>query len=110
MSLGGVVFAVTSFCLGFGRPCLKAWIGVRPFIFRHGDGNVLASVLPVLDESQFARLFGPAPALTFHAPGLQDKDGWPVRRRKLRRKHPHCLGQHLKHRRRLRHDLAVHID
>lgn len=49
-------------------------------IFRHADGNVLASVLPVLDEAQFVRLFGPALALTFHAPDFPDEDGWPVRR------------------------------
>jgi hypothetical protein len=49
-------------------------------IFRHADGNVLASVLPVLDEARFARLFGPALALTFHAPDFPDEQGWPVRR------------------------------
>jgi hypothetical protein len=41
---------------------------------------VLASVLPVLDKAQFARLFGPALALTFHAPDYPDKQGWPIRR------------------------------
>jgi hypothetical protein len=34
----------------------------------------------VLDESQFTRLFGPALALTFHAPDYPDEDGWPIRR------------------------------
>ena len=37
-------------------------------LFRHADGNVLAEVLPGLDTAQFARLFGPARALAFHAP------------------------------------------
>lgn len=54
-------------------------------IFRHADGNVLASVLPVLDERQFARLFGPALALTFHAPDFPDEDGSPIRRALLPR-------------------------
>jgi hypothetical protein len=80
MNLGCLVLPVTSFWLGFGKPCLKLWIGVRPFIFRHADGNVLASVLPVLDAAQFARVFGPALALTFHAPDHPDEHGWPVSR------------------------------
>jgi Domain of unknown function (DUF4123) len=37
-------------------------------IFRHGDGNVLAEVLPVLEAAQFSRIFGPATALMFLAP------------------------------------------
>jgi hypothetical protein len=42
--------------------------------FRHADGNVLASVLQVLNEPQFARLFGPALALTFHTPDFRFQD------------------------------------
>ncbi len=38
------------------------------FMFRHGDGNVLAEVMPVLDAAQFSRVFGPAKSLVFLAP------------------------------------------
>lgn len=34
-------------------------------IFRHADANVMAQVLPSLDGSGFARLFGPASAILF---------------------------------------------
>ena len=34
-------------------------------LFRHGDANVMAQVLPALDGPQFARLFGPATAICF---------------------------------------------
>jgi hypothetical protein len=34
-------------------------------LFRHADANVMAQVLPALDESQFARLMGPASQLVF---------------------------------------------
>jgi hypothetical protein len=49
-------------------------------LFRHFDGNVLAEVLPVLDAAQFARVFGPANAMIFHAPDHPAADGSPVRR------------------------------
>lgn len=44
-------------------------------LFRHADGNVLASVLPVLDESQFARFFGPADGVMFLAPDHPSVNG-----------------------------------
>lgn len=34
-------------------------------IFRHADANVMAQVLPALNEPQFARLFGPANTIMF---------------------------------------------
>jgi hypothetical protein len=34
-------------------------------LFRHADANVMAQVLPALDEIQFARLFGPASQILF---------------------------------------------
>lgn len=34
-------------------------------LFRHADANVIAQVLPALDASQFARLFGPASTILF---------------------------------------------
>jgi len=37
-------------------------------LFRHWDPNVLASVLPLLDPAQFARVLGPAQAMAMHAP------------------------------------------
>ena len=43
--------------------------------FRHADGNVLAEVMPVLNEAQFARLFGPARLLVFTAPDHPANDG-----------------------------------
>jgi hypothetical protein len=49
-------------------------------MFRHGDGNVLAEVLPVLDAAQFSRVFGPAKALMFLAPDHPGPDGSPIRR------------------------------
>jgi hypothetical protein len=49
-------------------------------MFRHGDGNVLAEVLPVLDAAQFSRVFGPAKALMFLAPDHPASDGSIVRR------------------------------
>lgn len=49
-------------------------------MFRHADGNVLAEVLPVLDASQFSRVFGPAKALLFLAPDHPASDGSPLRR------------------------------
>jgi hypothetical protein len=49
-------------------------------LFRHGDGNVLAEVLPVLDAVQFSRVFGPANALMFVAPGHPGSDGTALRR------------------------------
>lgn len=50
-------------------------------MFRHGDGNVLAEVLPVLGAAQFTRLFGPARAVTFLAPGHPSpSSGSPLRR------------------------------
>jgi Domain of unknown function (DUF4123) len=45
-------------------------------MFRHGDGNVLAEVLPVLDAAQFSRVFGPAQALMFLAPDHPASNGW----------------------------------
>ena len=49
-------------------------------MFRHGDGNVLAEVLPVLDEAQFARMFGPASAMVFLAPDHPGSKDLPLRR------------------------------
>jgi hypothetical protein len=49
-------------------------------MFRHGDGNVLAEVLPVLDAAQFSRVFGPARALMFLAPDHPASDGSAIRR------------------------------
>jgi hypothetical protein len=49
-------------------------------MFRHGDGNVLAEVMPVLDAAQFSRMFGPAKALMFPAPDHPGSDGSPLRR------------------------------
>jgi hypothetical protein len=49
-------------------------------MFRHADGNVLAEVLPVLDATQFARVFGPAKALMFLAPDHPASDGSIIRR------------------------------
>jgi hypothetical protein len=49
-------------------------------MFRHGDGNVLAEVLPVLDAAQFSRVFGPAKALMFLAPDHPASDGSTLRR------------------------------
>ena len=49
-------------------------------MFRHGDGNVLAEVLAVLDAAQFSRVFGPAKALMFPAPDHPASDGSPLRR------------------------------
>ena len=46
-------------------------------MFRHGDGNVLAEVMPVLDAAQFSRMFGPAKALMFLAPDHPGSDGSP---------------------------------
>lgn len=37
-------------------------------LFRHWDPNVMASVLPILDEAQFARIFGPATNILMNAP------------------------------------------
>ncbi|WP_155888452.1 DUF4123 domain-containing protein [Inquilinus limosus] len=37
-------------------------------LFRHWDPNVLASVLPLLDPAQFARVLGHACAVVMHAP------------------------------------------
>ena len=54
--------------------------GHEAMMFRHGDGNVLAEVLPVLDEAQFARLFGPASAMVFPAPDHPGSKGSPPRR------------------------------
>ena len=34
-------------------------------LFRHGDANVMAQVLPALNGAQFARLLGPATAISF---------------------------------------------
>jgi hypothetical protein len=49
-------------------------------MFRHGDGNVLAEVMPVLDAAQFSRVFGPAKALLFLAPDHPASDGSSLRR------------------------------
>jgi hypothetical protein len=49
-------------------------------MFRHGDGNVLAEVLPVLDAAQFSRVFGIAKALMFLAPDHPASYGSTVRR------------------------------
>jgi hypothetical protein len=49
-------------------------------MFRHGDGNVLAEVLPVLDAAQFSRVFGPAKALMFLAPDHPASDSSIIRR------------------------------
>ncbi len=53
------------------------------FMFRHGDGNVLAEVMPVLDAAQFSRVFGPAKVLIFLAPDHPGADGSPIRRAAL---------------------------
>lgn len=53
-------------------------------LFRHGDGNVLAEVLPVLDAGQFARLFGPAQGVTFIAPDHPSQASGSALRRALR--------------------------
>ena len=52
-------------------------------MFRHGDGNVLAEVLPALDAAQFSRVFGPARTLMFLAPDHPGSDGSPLRRAAL---------------------------
>ncbi|MCG7508812.1 DUF4123 domain-containing protein [Mesorhizobium retamae] len=36
-------------------------------LFRHYDPNVLASLLPIMTEGQFARILGPATQVLFHA-------------------------------------------
>ena len=44
----------------------KGTEGARDFVtFRHADANVLAQVLPSLDEAAFARLLGPADEIAF---------------------------------------------
>ena len=42
--------------------------GTETVLFRHWDPDVLAMLLPLLDEGQFARVLGPAAALALHAP------------------------------------------
>lgn len=37
-------------------------------MFRHWDPNVLAAVMPLLDEAQFARMFGPASHIVINGP------------------------------------------
>ena len=39
--------------------------GPQLVLFRHADSNVLAQVMPALDEAQFARFFGPANLIAF---------------------------------------------
>ena len=38
-------------------------------LFRHYDPDVIASLLPLLDEAQFARLFGPATRIVMYSEG-----------------------------------------
>lgn len=40
----------------------------RRVLFRHWDPNVFASVLPLLSDAQFARVFGPAEMILMNAP------------------------------------------
>jgi hypothetical protein len=42
--------------------------GQERVMFRHWDPNVLASVMPLLDASQFARVFGPSAYILINAP------------------------------------------
>jgi hypothetical protein len=49
-------------------PSEKAAGGVERVLFRHWDPNVLASVLPVLDAGQFARVLGHGRAIVMNAP------------------------------------------
>jgi hypothetical protein len=65
-------------------------------MFRQGDGNVLAEVLPVLDVAQFARVFGPARVLMFMAPDHPGSDGSPIRRAVLPSDAPPAQGGLLK--------------
>jgi hypothetical protein len=62
------------------EPVLAGHDTHEAMMFRHGDGNVLAEVLPVLDAAQFSRVFGPAKALMFHAPDHPGPGGSPIRR------------------------------
>ena len=48
-------------------------------IFRHADGNVLATVLPVFTPEQLVHFFGPATDLYFLAPSLPSERGNPIR-------------------------------
>lgn len=48
-------------------------------VFRHADGNVLAEILPVLTERQFARILGPADAIMFSSPTYPTRSGATVR-------------------------------
>lgn len=56
---------------------------VKPYLFRHYDGRVVAEFLPVLDREQFRRFFGPASRLTFLAPGYENDAGDPLRMAEL---------------------------
>lgn len=48
-------------------------VGYECVLFRHADANVMAQILPVLSETQFARIFGPTTHIIF-APG----DDWAI--------------------------------
>jgi hypothetical protein len=52
-------------------------------MFRHGDGNVLAEILPLLDAGQFRRFFGPASSLLFPSPNHPASNGSLIRRADL---------------------------
>jgi hypothetical protein len=69
---------------------------LEAMMFRHADGNVMAEVLPVLDASQFSRIFGPAKALMFLAPDHPAPDGSPSRRAVLPGDAPPAQGGLLK--------------
>ncbi|MBO0664123.1 DUF4123 domain-containing protein [Jiella sp. MQZ9-1] len=49
--------------------------GTEAVLFRHGDGNVLAQVLPALTPEHLSRLFGPAEGVFFAAPDYPGPSG-----------------------------------
>ncbi|MBO0664505.1 hypothetical protein LQ948_18225 [Jiella sp. MQZ9-1] len=58
--------------------------GGEAVLFRHGDGNVLAQVVPALTPAHLSRLFGPATALFFAAPNYPSHSGRPLHRARRR--------------------------
>lgn len=44
--------------------------GYEPFLLRHGDANVMAMLLPILEAPQISRVFSAAKAITFDAPDV----------------------------------------
>jgi Domain of unknown function (DUF4123) len=64
-----------------GKTAQRGMDAYDAFLFRHADGNVLAEVLPVLDASQFSRVFGPTREIVFLAPDHPSvSSGSPLRR------------------------------